>query len=321
MMRIRPDLKERWKHIRNDPRTRTALRWLQRVIALGIIGLIAYQLIDIGWREVLQSLPRNPLFYLLFLCIYLTLPVAEMFIYRQVWPLPKRKSFLAFLTKKVYNHEVMGYSGEFYLFLWGRKRLDASDRQIFRNIRDNSILSSVTSNMLTVFLLAGLLYTGRIEMSQILGDAGPMHIIAGTLLLVLAALVLYRFRRYLFALPRRKAGIVFSIYVTRFILHHGLLMLMWAVAIPGTPWSFWFTFLALFVVVNRIPFLPSKDLVFMWAGIEFARMGDVTLASIAAMLLVFSALNKLVNLVLFAALSWFGDDPEREQALKEQTAA
>ncbi len=316
-MKKQPALKERWTRFRQDPRTKKASRWLQRLIVFGILVLIVYQLMDIGWQEVLRSLPRNPLFYLLFLLIYLSLPVAELFIYRQVWPLRAVDGLSAFLTKKVYNHELIGYSGEFFLFLWGRKRVQKSDKEVFKNIRDNAILSSITSNLVAVVLLVMLLYTGRIDLSQILDDTGPIYIAAGVLVFIVVATVLYYFRRYLFALPPRKTVIVASIYLGRFLLHHLLILMMWAVAIPGTSWAFWFTFLALYIVVNRIPFLPSKDLVFMWAGIEFARAGDVTLASIAGMLLVFSALNKVMNLSIFTWLTYVARDSEMDQAIKK----
>ncbi len=317
-MSLKSTITGKWGVIRKDPRTKVVQKWLQRVIVLGIIALIIYQLMDIGWREVLQSLPTNPLFYLVFLMVYISLPLAEVFIYRQVWPIRLWDGIKAFLTKKIYNHEVVGYSGEFYLLLWARNRVGITEKEIFKNIRDNSILSAITSNIVALILLGLLLFTGNIDLSALLDDVSLLYVGAGAIIVVAAIATAYQFRQYLFELPLRKAMIVFAIYFVRFLLHHAGMMLMWMLAIPGTPLVVWFTFLAVFIIVNRIPFVPSKDLVFMWVGIEYARMLDVTLASVAGMFLVYSALNKSMNLTLFLLIAYYSKDPDLEQAVKER---
>ncbi|MEX0680458.1 MAG: hypothetical protein WD097_03680 [Balneolales bacterium] len=314
-MNLISDIKVRLKKLYGDPRTKKVQHLLQRLIALVIIGLILHQLMAIGWRNVLQSLPTHPLFYVLFVVMYIELPVAEIFIYRQVWPIGKWEGFKAFLTKRVYNHEVMGYSGEFYLFLWGRKRVDKDDKTIFKNVRDNAIISSVTSNLVAVILLSTLLYTGKIEVLHLIDEKIALYIGAGIVVLVVLTFIIIQFRQYLFELPARKAVVVFSIYLFRFLIHHSAMMIMWLIVIPGIPLSVWFTFLAIFIVVNRIPFIPSKDLVFMWAGIEFARGLEVAVASVAGMLLVYSALKKVTNLVLYLLISYYGNDSQTEQVM------
>ncbi|TVQ68263.1 MAG: hypothetical protein EA363_11510 [Balneolaceae bacterium] len=306
--------KQRWQAINADPRARKLQKLLQRVVVLAIVGLIIYQLTDIGWGEVLQSLPASPWFYVLFGVLFVSLPVAEIFIYRRLWRFDAWQGFRAFLTKWVYNHEVVGYSGEFYLFLWARKRVGLGDRQIFRHIRDNSIISSVNSNLVAITLLAALLYTGQLDLTHVLDDTAPIYIGAGILLLAVVTALVVQFRKYIFDMPLRTAAAIFGIYLTRFLLHHAGLVLMWMAAIPGTPLPVWLTFLAMLIVINRIPFLPSKDLVFMWAGLEYARGLDVTIAAVAGMLLVYSALHKVVNLGLFLALQYWFRDPEIEEA-------
>jgi len=246
--------------------------------------------------------------------LFLSLPVAEIFIYRRLWTFDAWQGFRAFLTKWVYNHEVMGYSGEFYLFLWARKRVGLGDRQIFKHIRDNSILSSVNSNLVAIVLLVTLMWTGKLDLSHVLDDTAPIYIGAGILVLAVATALVFQFRRYIFELPLRTAAAIFGIYLTRFLLHHAGMVLMWMAAIPGTPLSIWLTFLAMLIVINRIPFLPNKDLVFMWAGLEYARGLDVTIAAVAGMLLVYSALHKIVNLGLFLLLSYYFRDPEIDEA-------
>lgn len=312
-MTAKDDIKKIRDRIRKHPATEKVNYILQRLIVLAIVGLIIYQLVDIGWREVLMSLPTHPFFYLLFVFLYLSLPVTEIFIYGQVWQFRKWDGFRAFLKKHVYNNEVMGYSGEFYLFLWGRKQVGGPDKKIFKNIRDNTIISSITSNLVAVLLLAVLVYTGVIDISGIMADVNLLYVAVGLMLFVIVAVVLYQLRHYIFDLPRHKALVIFGMYLTRFLLHHGAMMLMWAAALPGTSLSVWLTFIAIFIVVNRIPFVPSKDLVFMWAGIEYARVLDETmLAAVAGMLLVYSALKKITSLMLYLYISATQDESDSQ---------
>lgn len=302
-------VKQKWQRFFADPRTKIAQKWLQRLILLGILLLIIYQMGEIGWREVLTSLPGNPLFYLLYAALFMTLPVAEVLIYKQVWTFNAWQGLKTFITKWVYNHEIVGYSGEVHLFMWARKWVGEGDKQIFKRIRDNSILSSIASNSIAVLLLVSLISTGNMDLNHILEDTTPLYIGIAIVVLVVLAAVVIQFRSYIFELPLKKAAIIFSIYVTRFIVHHAGLVVMWMVAIPAAPLTVWLTFLAMLIVINRIPFVPNKDLVFLWAGIEFARGLDVTIAEVAGMLLVYSALHKATNLTLFLLITYVFKDP------------
>jgi hypothetical protein len=309
-------LKEQWREFSKGPRWKQIQTWFRRVVILFIVGIITYQLFDIGWREVLTSLPVHPVFYILFAVLYISLPFTEIFIYRQVWDTGRWESFKGFITKKVYNDEVMGYSGEFYLFVWARKRLDKSDKEILKNIRDNNILSASNSNIVAFTLVGILVYTGIIELDNLIDDVSAIYVILGLVIAVVFAVLFLQFRKYLFSLPFKKAAIIFSIYMTRFVIHHGLMIVQWAVVIPHTPISVWFTFLAIVIVVNRIPFIPSRDLVFMWAGIELSRALNMATASVAGMLLVSSVLRKITNLILFLLISY----QNRGEELKELEA-
>lgn len=276
---------------------------LNRLIIVAIVGIIVYQLIDIGWRDVLTSLPTQPLFYIIFVLLYLSLPVTEIFIYKQVWDFKAFQGLKAFLMKRVYNEEVMGYSGEFYLLMWARDKLKIAGKTALKNIRDASILSSINSNLMAVLLVGFLIYSGHIRLGDIIGDLNTLYIVFGGLALLLLSAVIIQFRKYIFELPRVKALKIFGIYVTRFILHHILRVLQWAVVFPEVSLSVWLTFLAVIIVVNRLPFVPSKELIFVSAGIELSRYLDMATAGVAAMLLVSSALIKCTNLIIFTVVS------------------
>lgn len=287
---------------------------------LGILGVIAWNLYEIGPMEVLRSLPTQPLFYVLFVLIYLTLPVTEILIYGQVWNFRKRDGFRAFLTKKVYNSEVVDYSGEFYLYLWAKKGMNLKGKTVLKNIRDVNIVSVLVSYAMALALVGYLIFTDALDLSSWFGGVQGVHIAGGALVLILIGALVVQFRRYLFALPRITALKVFGLYSTRFVVHHGLIVLQWMVVIQGAPLSIWLTYLAVFIVVNRLPFLPSKDLLFAWAGIELSRYLGVGVAEVAGMLLVYSALNKVTNFSLFSLLSYFGKDPRYESDSDESGA-
>ncbi len=309
-------VKDYWTALSRDPRTKKAADIFRRVLVVVIIGIIIYQLFLIGWREVLTSLPVHPLFYVIFLILYVTLPLAEIFIYGQVWKFKAWDGFKAFITKKVYNEEVMGYAGDFYLFIWIRKKIDKRDREIFKNIRDNVIISGINSNSIAVILVGILIYVGQVQVLDFIDDLNIVYVITGVVVAIVLVAVIIQFRKYLFDLPLKKALTVYSIYLFRFIIHHSLLVLQWSIVIPNTPMSVWFTFLAVVVVVNRIPIIPGKDFVFVWFGIELSRMLDMATASVAGMLLVSGALVKITNLILFSLISYYTDPKDLEEFRK-----
>lgn len=269
---------------------------------------------------MLQSLPSQPWFYVLFFVLYVTLPVAEVLIYKQVWTFKAWEGFKVFITKKVYNDEVMGYTGELYLYTWGRKLAGKSDKDVLKNIRDNSIISAVNSNITAFVLIGVLISAGQVNVADLIGNVNYLYVALAIFVTAVLSVLFVRFRKYLFDLPLKTAATIFVIYTVRFAIHHALLMLSWAIVIPDTPINVWFTFLATIIVVNRIPFIPSKDLVFVWFGIELSKMLNMATASVAGMLLVFSALTKITNLILFTLISVYSDSKQLKD-LPEPTEA
>ncbi|MEX0944298.1 MAG: hypothetical protein WD513_02760 [Balneolaceae bacterium] len=307
-----------WKEVLNRPHAKTFKKIIRRVIIAVIIGIIVYQLLDIGFREVLSNLPTQPLFYVIFFLLYLSLPTAEVIIYRQIWRVKKWELFKAFLTKRVYNDEVMGYSGEFFLFMWGRKVLSVDDKEILKNVRDNNILSAISSNTVTIVLIGFLVFAGIIDLEELIGNVDLFYIVTGAIIVIAIVALVIQFRKYIFDLPFKKALVIFTIYFTRFIIHNGLMIVLWTVVIPDTPLNTWFLFVVIMIIVNRIPFLPSRDLFFMLAGIELSRMLNMTTAAVAGMLLVYSALKKVTNLILFMVISYYSKDPEIIKSINDR---
>lgn len=318
LMNRRKNFINYWKNFSRSPRAQLIKKIVRRGVIAVIIGVIIYQIIDIGVEEVIRNLPTQPLFYFIFFILYVTLPTAEVLIYRQVWAVKKWKLFKAFLTKRVYNDEVMGYSGEFFLFMWARKYLSEPDKELLKNVRDNNILSAVSSNLVTVVLISVLVFTDIIELEELIGNVDLFYIITLVVVIVAIIALFIQFRKYIIALPFKKASLIFSIYFSRFIIHNGLMMILWAVVMPEIPLATWFIFVAIMIIVNRIPILPSRDLIFMLAGIELSRVLSMTTAAVAGMLLVYSALKKITNLIIFLLLTYSSEDEDLKKIAKEK---
>lgn len=275
----------------------------RRMVLVTVLALIIWQIWNIGWDEVLHNLPVNPLFYVILVALYLTLPTAELLIYKHVWDIKKRQLFRTFLVKRVYNEELLGYSGELYLFKKMRGLTDKSDREIMRDVRDTNIISAIVSNSVAIVLVGILIFQGIIPLTEIIERTNTMYVLTGSIVAIILIVLIVQFRKHIFAMSIDKTVRVIWIYLTRFIIHHGLLVLQWAVVLPETPIQVWLVYISTIIVLNRIPFLPAKDLVFVWIGIQLSMSFDVASAGIAGMLIVSSALTRITNLILYSVFS------------------
>ncbi|MEX0609954.1 MAG: hypothetical protein WEA79_08360 [Balneolaceae bacterium] len=234
---------------------------------------------------------------------YFLLPVSEVFTYRMSWDIKIKESFSIFIIKRVYNKDVLGYSGELQLFSWARKRLGKSDKEIFKVIRDNNILSSVASTTIAFILLLVFFATGQISLLDYLRGENAFTYISIAIIVVIIGIVLWRFRKFFFSMPKKTAFSVLGIHTSRFILVNILQLVQWYVVMPEIPLRIWFTYLSVTLVLSRIPFLPNKDLVFIGASIEISKLINVSTAGIAGLFIAQNVLDKMLNAILFTTLS------------------
>ena len=73
----------------------------------------------------------------------------------------------------------------------------------------------------------------------------------------------------------------------------------------------WLMFVALQLVLSRIPFVPNQDLLFLTAALHLAPIVDQPEAAIAGMLVAEAGLSQLVNFGLFFATAHHARDGER----------
>lgn len=322
-MKFRSTLHNIKRLLKIDTNTRIA-RVGRYLFVAGILGLLAYQLTGIGWGEIWRSLPVTPWFYFIFLLIYLALPFSETLIYRASWKFPFLSGFAALVKKRVYNKDVLGYSGEFFLYFWARKHLALGEREIFGTVKDNAIVSSVASTTFAVLVLSILFLSGQIALDGILSGNRAIYVIVALVVGVVLCALGIRFRRTFFRLPGRVLAFVFAVHMVRLVVVSLLQVVQWMVVLPDISIRVWFTFLAVQIVTSRIPLLPSRDLIFIGASVELSRILDVSSAGIAGMMLVSSVLDKVLNFSLFSILSFIdrkrGQQPELLSSTVESPA-
>lgn len=298
----RPKAVEREIVQREQPRL--WLRILRFILTAFVIGFILYQLSRIGWRDVWAERPRTIWFYLTWLGLYFQLPVIESLLYGRLFRTPSRKLFPLVLGKRTLNNDVLSYSGEAYFYYRLRELLPGMDRQVLGTIKDNAICSSLASTLSVVLLASAFQAAGLLSVQEILGSSIVPYVIIGILLLALVGTVLVRFRRTVFSLSTRTVALVFVIHFVRFIfIVYVLQVLQWWSVLPDTPVRVWAIMLVIMSLTNRLPFLPSKDLVGVGIVLGISGLLEASESAIAAMLITRSVLDKGLNLFFFSAIS------------------
>ena len=195
----------------------------------------------------------------------------------------------------------MGYSGEAFVPLWARRRLALSDKEILTGVKDNNILSALVSNVATVAIIVLLFFTDSLQPGL---DALPGSTILFSLAF-LSALILsvsvVLFRRQILHQPRGVMPKLVSIHAARMVVIMVLHAVMYSAALPGAPIGAWLMFIALQLVLSRIPFVPNQDLVFLTAALSLSPIVGAPEAAIAGMLVAEAGLSQILNFGLFFA--------------------
>ncbi len=259
---------------------------------------------QIGWKSVWQNLPAQPLFYLIFLTLYLLLPITEIFIYRIYWKFNSWKSIPAFIKKKIFNTDILGYSGEAYFYLWANKHINQKNIDIAKAIRDNNIISSVASNLITLVILGIYLKISKANFADFLNGHNVRYIILIFVVIIILVPLAIRFKSYIFSTPIKTALLIFGIHLVRLVIGQILQILQWSVALPAVPLATWISYATVSVVLTRIPFPSNKNLVFMGIAVEMASHYGIHEAVMFGLLGILVAIEKVLNLSLFFILSF-----------------
>ncbi len=277
--------------------------WLRLGFLLAVGIYLYLEIAKIGWAEVMKALPENPLFYLIFVIIYLALPFSELVIYQRFWQRPLWRKAPFFLRKQVYNSALIGYSGEAVFCFWAQSKLGLTTRSALSAIKDNNILSAMASNSATILLVLAFIATGQLKWLNSAENVTGLYVSFGIAFTIMSSVAVYYFRKKLIALPGFDAAIILAIHISRVFAVMLLQALQWSIVIPQAPFSVWIAFLTAQFLLTRIPFLPNKDLLFLGLSLSLAGMVDAPSAVVAGMFLASGALTQASNLVVFLVTS------------------
>ena len=270
-----------------------------------IVAWLGYKLYLIGWQEVISHLPDSPLFYLIFPLLYLTNPVIQIIIYRTTWAFNTLKSLPIFFIKRVMNAEVLGYTGEVYLYAWLRNNVREKKRKIVETIRDYNIISAGSTNILSVILLISFIIVGQVEFQQLMGDLNLFYFATGAVAVVVFFSLAWHFREYVYSTSLRMTLFVGGMHMIRMISGLLIQVVLWMIAIPEVPAGVWITYTALMVVVSRIP-VSNKQLIFVGLGVGMSGNLGVSEAAVFGLFGSIAALEKIFSFVLFTVFALGG---------------
>lgn len=268
----------------------------------GVFLILLYQLNNIGWGSFFSNLPAEPLFYVFFLLIYFVLPVSLVFSYRTVWKFGFWESFLVFIKKQVFNKYVMEYTGELVVYKFFKERLNLAKKEIMKGVKDNNIISSAASTVVTFGLLIIFVLTGQAELGSFFERyTWVQFLLAGTFI-VIVALLLYRYRSYILTLSGKPAWTIFALQSFRVFIVFALQVGQWMVVMPEVSFNVWATFLSLRIIIRTIPLIPHEDILFVSAGIELSRIMEIPTAQLSGLLLAHTVLERLFNLCFYTGI-------------------
>jgi hypothetical protein len=282
-------------HLRSKSHLSRLIGWLLFAV---VVAWLVYRITRIGWIEVWEARPRVAGFYIIWLALYLQLPFTEWLIYRRLWDLPAMNGLLPLLQKRTLNQDVATLSGEVYLFFWARKRLNISHKRAVGAIKDNLVAASVACWTAILLLLT---LTAPSLLTAFQTDHASLVAIAVVAIVGLGIVLVARFRHVVFTLTGRQVLALVAIHMGRYlVLVFCLQVLQWWVVVPDAPLSLLLGMLLLMTAFERIPFLPARDLAGVAVVLGVTNIPATLVASVAAMLLAKSCLDKTLNLVFLA---------------------
>jgi hypothetical protein len=268
-----------------------------------LLSILIYQLVDIGFQNLLQATPTNPLVYIIAVVLFFVLPVSEYFGYSRFIPLGFRESIPVFIKKRVINKNLINYWGEFDFYVWLTKRMPhLTKRQLFDIIKDNNIISSIASIIIVVGLLFFLVF--YYDMSSLVGSS--WNLIAYTLLgLSLFALLITISKKYrVYSLNLADTLFLTNLHVSRMLFSSVLQILQWYLAISDVTLFELFIFLAVQLVISRIPMLPGKDLLFISGSLMLTNYIPVSVEELAAIMILNNIIDKILSIGSLSVISF-----------------
>lgn len=273
---------------------RTALRLLRWGFPVSLIGLIAYRFTQIGWLQIWNAHPSGVAFYLALPLIYLTQPAADWIIYRRLWPNADSPGLLVMLRKRYLDNAVLDYSGEAYFFVWATSHVNLPAARLLHAIKDSNILSAGAGLVLVMLVAWVLAATGALPVTMVAGQGWTVAL--GVIVPVTLCAMLVAGGRRATVLTRPEIGWTFAIHLLRGLTGLGLEFALWwfSGALPSAIACL--EFVALQLLVTRLPIVPNKALIYAGAGIWLSGYLGIPAPPVAAVLIIAAAFDQIAGL-------------------------
>jgi hypothetical protein len=200
---------------------------------------------------------------------------------------------------------MLDYSGEAFFYFWAQARLKLKPGMLVHGIKDSNVLSAGAGLMMVYVMVLALLATGGLRIPAVLNAHGWLYVLAGSVPLILTAGLVLGHRK-LTALSRGQIAATFAIHFTRAALVLAVEFGLWELsgALPSAVACL--QFVALRLIVTRLPLVPNKDLIFVGAGIAAAGMAGASVTAVATVLVILAAAD-LILAATVASLAWLLD--------------
>jgi hypothetical protein len=292
--------------------SRIGLQVLRWAIPVALLLIIGRRLAELGWREIWIARPGAIGFFVLLVLQFFIQPFGDYLVYRNLWGAANTPPMAVILRKRLLNTFMLDYSGEAFFYFWAQARLKLAPGLLVHAIKDSNVLSAGAGLSMIYVMVLVLLARGGLHIPAILSAHVWLYAMIGSVPLILCAVLLLGNRK-LTALSRGQIAATFAIHFTRALLVLIVEFGLWELsgALPSAVACL--QFVALRLVVTRLPLVPNKDLVFVGAGIAAAGMTSVAVTPVATVLVILAAAD-LVLAAGVASLAWLLLDLRRKGA-------
>jgi hypothetical protein len=284
---------------------RLGLQVLRWGIPAALLVIIGRRLTELGWREIWIARPGAIGFYLLLVLQFFIQPFGDYFVYRNLWGRANTPPMKVILRKRLLNTFMLDYSGEAFFYFWAQARLKLKPGLLVHGIKDSNVLSAGAGLAMVYVIVLVLLATGGLQIPAALNAHGWLYVLAASVPLVLCAVLVLGHRKLTQLSPGQIAA-TFGIHLVRAVLVLTVEFGLWELsgALPSAVACL--QFVALRLIVTRLPLVPNKDLIFLGAGIAAAGMTKVAVTPVATVLVILAAAD-LVLAATVASFAWLLD--------------
>jgi hypothetical protein len=270
-------------------------------IPSALLVLVGYALTRVGWAKILDARPASLGFYAILLLPFFVQPICDMLIYRYLLGVGRALPLTALLRKRYMNTIMLDYSGEVFFFFWARKNLKVKDGLLLHAVKDSNVLSA-SAGLVALWLMLLVLVLGGVVKVPMLQATSWTVVLLGSIPLVLG-LALFAGGRRLTDLSRGAILTTFAIHLFRCILGLWLEYLIWWLsgALPTS--GDCLAYVALHLLVTRLPLIPNKNLIFVGVGMAAVGMMKASAPNVAAVLVLITAIDLIQDMVV-VGLPW-----------------